>query len=286
MRLPIFFPLAALALLSAGCGVPLQGLQAAGHGSYPMDGPNGGYRLTRNLVYTPPDWPEKCHGDLYQPKTAGLSPAVLLIHGGGWTGGDGRWQMESIAKQLVKHGYVVMNVTYRQAPEWVYPAPVDDMREALAWMREHSAEYGIDSKRIATFGYSAGGYLAVLASDDPDADLRAVVAGGVPANLSLYPGGDLIPKFLGGRRDEIPEVFREASPVNHISHGTPPVFVYHATEDRLVPPEHARQLIGELERYEVPHEVYWVQGKGHIHAFLFPAGAVNRAVEFLDGDMR
>jgi len=285
MRFPVVFPLlAAVVLLSAGCGVPLANLQA-GHGREAKDG----YRITRDLVYTPPDWPVKLPGDLYQPyqpKTVGPSPAVLLIHGGGWTGGDGRWQMEPIAKQLVKHGYAVMNVTYRQAPEWLYPAPADDMREALGWMRAHAPEYGIDPARIATFGYSAGGYLASLAGDDPQAKLRAVVAGGMPANLSLYPGGDLIPQFLGGRRNEIPEVFREASPVNHVSRDTPPTFIYHAAADTLVPPEHARQMIAELERHSVPHQVYWIRGKGHIRGFLFPGNAVNRAVDFLDRYMR
>ncbi|MES2659227.1 MAG: alpha/beta hydrolase [Verrucomicrobiota bacterium] len=244
-----------------------------------------GYTVTRNLIYTPEGWPEKIPGDLYRPHSTGPSPAVLLIHGGGWTGKDGRWQMEPIAKQLVKRGYVVLNVTYRLAPKYIYPAPVDDMREAVKWMRTHAAEQGIDPKRIAAFGYSAGGYLAAMAGYT-GSDIRAVVSGGTPGNLALYPGGDLVPQFLGGKRQEIPQRFHEASPVNYISPASPPTFVYHASEDKLVPREHAWAMIGQLEKYHVPHEVYWINGRGHVAAFLLPAGAVNRAIDFLDRTLR
>ena len=117
-------------------------------------------------------------------------------------------------------------------------------------------------------------------------DIRAVVAGGTPSNLALYPGGDLVPQFLGGKRDEIPERFREASPVNSISESSPPTFIYHATGDRLVPREHAWELIPGLEQHGVPHEIYWISGRDHVSAFLFPAGAVERAIDFLDSRMR
>lgn len=247
-----------------------------------------GYSATQNLIYTPEDWPEKIPGDLYQPKKSKhLSPGVLLIHGGGWTGSDGRWEMAPIAKQLAKHGYVVFNVTYRLAPEYIYPAPVEDMREAVRWMRSHAAEIGIDPNNIATFGYSAGGYLAAMTGYDIEANhIRAVVAGGTPAKLSLYPGGDLIPQFLGGTKQEIPHRFVEASPVSYVSSQCPPTFVYHATSDKLVPLEQPKALIHELESKNVPHETYWIEGRNHVGAFLFPAGAIDKAIRFLDRNMR
>ncbi len=245
------------------------------------------YTLTRDFIFTPSQWPEKIPADLYQPNTTRPSPAVLLIHGGGWTGTDGRWQMDSIARKLVKRGYYVMNVTYRLAPKYTYPAPVDDMREALRWMRTHSAEQGIDPKRIATFGYSAGGYLASMVgfTSEPG-HVRAIVSGGNPGNLALYPGGKLVPQFLGGTREEIPQRFHDASPVNHITRDSPPTFVYHATEDKLVPLEHAWAMIHGLEKFRVAHEVYWIKGRDHVAAFLFPQDAVNRAIDFLDQETR
>lgn len=276
------FPSLALfsAVLAAGCSSPVE---LAGRSESTTV--RSEYAVRRNLIYTPESWPEKIPGDLFRPRSGGLHPAVLLIHGGGWTGKDGRWQMEPIAKQLVKRGYVVLNVTYRLAPKYIYPAPVDDLRQAVGWMQEHAVEHGIDPTRIAAFGYSAGGYLAAMAAYTGD-DFRAVVAGGTPGDLSLYPGGDLVPQFLGGKRQEIPERFREASPVNYITPRSPPTFVYHAVEDKLVPREHAWAMISGLEKSKVPHEVYWIHDRDHVAAFLFPADAINRAIDFLDRTMR
>lgn len=278
------FLFSSLMLLSAavlaGCGGP------AGHaGPWRTTSVQSGYTVTRNLVYTPENWPEKIPGDLFRPRSAGPHPAVLLIHGGGWTGKDGRWQMEPIAKRLVKRGYTVLNVTYRLAPKYIYPAPVDDMRQALRWLHAHAAEEGIDTRRIAAFGYSAGGYLGAMAGYT-GTEIRAVVAGGTPGDLSLYPGGDLVPQFLGGKRREIPERFREASPVNHITPRSPPTFVYEAVDDTLVTREHAWAMINALEASGVPHEVCWIYGRDHVAAFLFPSDSISRAIDFLDRVMR
>ena len=279
-RVPFSSLMLVSAALTAGCSSPIE--MAGGR---QITSVKSDYTVTRNLIYTPRDWPERIPADLFRPRSAGPHPAVLLIHGGGWTGKDGRWQMEPIAKQLVRRGYVVLNVTYRLAPKYIYPAPVDDMRQAVRWMHEHAAEEGIDTRRIAAFGYSAGGYLAAMTAYTGH-DFRAVVAGGTPGDLSLYPGGDLVPQFLGGKRQEIPERFREASPVNYVTPDSPPTFVYQAVDDKLVPREHAWAMIGALEESKVPHEVYWIHGRDHVAAFLFPADAINRAIDFLDRNLR
>jgi acetyl esterase/lipase len=247
------------------------------------------YSVTRNIVYTPDKWPAPVLGDLYRPQVTQPAPAVLLVHGGGWTGKDGRWQMNSIARKLAKRGYVVFNVTYRLAPRWIYPAPVEDLQEAVKWLRAHAAENGIDPARIATFGYSAGGYLAALTGlcEGPEnSHIRAIVAGGAPSDLTFYPGGDLVPQFLGGTQQQIPQRFKDASPVNHVTPNSPPMFIYHGTADRLVPPEHALAMIAGLEKHRVPHATYWIEGRDHIAAFLLPAGSVAAAIDFLDRQMR
>ncbi|MES2920425.1 MAG: alpha/beta hydrolase [Verrucomicrobiota bacterium] len=248
-----------------------------------------GCTITRNIIYTPGNWPEPVLGDLYRPRATQPAPAVLLVHGGGWTGKDGRWQMTSIARKLAKRGYVVLNVTYRLAPRWTYPAPVEDLQAAVKWLRAHAAENGIDPGRIATFGYSAGGYLAYLTgmTEGPESShIRAIVAGGAPSDLTFYAGGDLVPQFLGGTQQEIPQRFKEASPVNHVTDHSPPIFIYQGTDDRLVRPEHALAMIAALQKHRVPHETYWIEGRDHIAAFLLPAGSVDAAIDFLDRHMR
>ncbi|CAM2802550.1 alpha/beta hydrolase [Rariglobus hedericola] len=239
-----------------------------------------------DIVYTPATWPQALEADLYLPKGAGPFPGVLLIYGGGWKPSDNRYQMKSIAKQLAARGYVVMNAAYRGAPAFTYPAPVEDLREALRWLHAHADEYRLRTDRVATFGYSAGGHLAALVGlmdGPPELRVQAIVAGGAPSDLTLYPGGDLVPAFLGGTIDQIPATFREASPINHISAGSPPVFLYHAGNDKLVPTEHAVRFEAALTAAGVSHEpVYWIKNRGHITGFLFDAGAEKAAITFLD----
>jgi acetyl esterase/lipase len=261
----------------------------SGHVDWRNTSVHSGYSLTRNINYTPPAWPARLSGDLYMPRRQSAAPAVLLVHGGGWEGGDGRWQMEPIAKQLARRGYGVFNVTYRMAPRWIYPAPVEDLQEAIQWLRSHADTYRLDPQRIAVFGYSAGGHLALLTGllDGPrDSQVRAIVAGGAPSDLTFYPAGRLVPQFLGGTIRQIPERFKDASPVSHVKRCSPPVFIYHGTGDRLVPPEHPLALMAELTRWNVRHETYWVEGRDHIPTFLMPAGSVDAALRFLDREMR
>lgn len=282
--LSVMLPLLALAGFLSGCAIPV-GSPVRGQGTSEKKG----YTITRNLVYTPKDWPVPVKGDLYRPQIPSPAPAVLLMHGGGWTGTDGRWQMNSIARKLVLRGYVVLNVTYRLAPRWTYPAPVEDLQEAVKWMRANAVEQGIDPQRIAAFGYSAGGYLAALTAliEGPEhSHIRAIVAGGAPSDLTFYAGGDLVPQFLGGTLEQIPKRFREASPVNYVTGESPPMFLYHGTDDRLVRPEHPLAMIAELEKNRVRHEVYWINGRGHIAAFLLPGGSVDAAIDFMDREMR
>jgi acetyl esterase/lipase len=195
--------------------------------------------------------------------------------------------MAGIARQLAASGYYVFNITYRMAPEWTHPAPLDDVRAALDWMEENAAQQGIDPERIAVFGYSAGGYAGSLAAlTDARKRVKAVVAGGAPSDLTYYSEGRLIRNFLGGTREEVPELFHEASPVNHVTPSSPPCFLYHGDQDTLVNPDHLREMELELKANGVPHEIFWIRGKGHIGAFLFPDGAIEAAIRFLDRNLK
>lgn len=244
------------------------------------------YTVERDLIYSPAGWPESLKADLYRPDTAAPRPAVLLIHGGGWEGPDRREQMASIARRLAARGYVVMNATYRYAPQYLYPAPVDDLREALKWLRAEAGRFGVQSDHIGAFGYSAGAHLAALLGSDPATGLRAVVAGGTPTDLRKYSGGKLVPQFLGGRREQIPERFAEASPITHVKPGDPPVFLYHGGLDTLVPVDHAEDYQRALQAAGVPNELFLLRGRGHISAFLSDGAAVDAALGFLDRHLR
>ncbi len=245
-------------------------------------GPGGKAAVSRNVVYTPPGWPAEMRADLHRPRPAATAPAVLLIHHKGLKAQDDlRWQMRGIARKLAARGYFVMNVTYRNAPRWKYPAPMEDLRAALDWMERNAAAQDIDPTRIATFGYSAGGHLALLAGLG-DARVKAIVAGAAPADLMLFEGGLLIGQSLGGSREDRPEKYRAISPIYQVRRDSPPVFLYHGSRDGMIPPLHSQMMRKALEVNGVTHELHLIEGKGHMGAFLLGGAAEDRAIDFLD----
>lgn len=243
------------------------------------------YEKRSNFVYTPPTWPRALPSDLYLPEGEGPWPAVILIHGGSWDSKDHRWWMKLIARKLAKRGYVVMNVAYRGAPEFPYPAPLDDLREAVRSLRAHAGEWRVNPQQIAAYGFSAGGHLASLLGTLPasPADrLQAVVAVSAPSDLTLFKTGEILPRFLGATYAADPQRYVDASPTTHVSSDDPPFFLYHGTDDTTVAPEHSRRLAAALERAGVRHELRWVEKRGHA-AMLFRAGsAEDAAIDFLD----
>lgn len=247
------------------------------------------FTIARDVVYTPAGWPQALKADVYQPSSAGAKPAVLLIHGGGWAAPDRREQMASIAQRVAARGYVVVNATYRFAPEYIYPAAVDDLREALQWMRANAARYQIDPARIAAMGYSAGGHLAAqlgVLDGPPTVRVQAVVDGAGPTDLRKYQGGTLVPRFLGGTQQQVPQRFIEASPVTHVSKDDPPVFLYHGSWDTLVPDDHSRDFKAALDAVGVHAEWFKLAGRGHITAFFSDGAAIDAALAFLDRTLR
>lgn len=121
--------------------------------------PSSAYTLDADLAYGT-DPAQKL--DLYRPRGAsGRLPTVVWIHGGGWRSGD-KTQLEQ-SRRLVCHGYALASVNYRLSGQALFPAQVDDVKAAIAFLRAHASAYGLDPRRFAAFGSSAGGHLAALA---------------------------------------------------------------------------------------------------------------------------
>ena len=88
-----------------------------------------------------------------------LRPAVVQVHGGGWIFGSRREQGIPLLNHLAANGWVGFNVDYRLSPRATLPDHVIDVKRAIAWVREHADEYGVDPERICLTGGSAGGHL-------------------------------------------------------------------------------------------------------------------------------
>lgn len=250
------------------------------------------FEVRRDLVYTPADWPQRLSADLYTPEGDGPFPAVLVVHGGGWEGRT-RADMDDISESLARRGYVVFNISYRFAPQWHFPAQLQDLQQALRYLRANSAALKLRPDRIAAWGYSAGAHLAALtgltgpgdAQYAEGARVQAVVAGGTPADLRYYPDGKLTNGLMGAALGAQPELWKAASPLALVSEDDPPVFLYHGSFDFTVGDYNARNLFSALGSARVPAELYLIRGLDHFSTFYLE-GPVEQGIEFLDRHLR
>lgn len=246
------------------------------------------YSVRQAVTYTPAQWPAAQAADVYVPEGTGPWPGVLMVHGGGWVTGD-RDIMRQLSEQLASHGYVVMNVDYRLAPRWRHPAQIEDLREALRWMRTNAGSLHLAPDHIGAWGYSAGAHLVALLGTDgepPETRVQAVVAGGLPSNLSDFPNGPLVQALMGVTRDADPEAWAQASPYALASRDAAPMFIYHGTWDTTVRVGQAQKMQSALTAAGAPVELYLVHGAGHNTIFLFGFGAESAAIGFLDRYLR
>lgn len=253
------------------------------------------HQNTRLDVYLPVD-----------PPPPGGRPAVLAIHGGGWRGGSKRDYGRHVAR-LAQHGYVVVAVDYRLSrpgrPSW--PANLEDVRDAVRWIRNHASDYGVDPGRIVALGASAGGHLAALLGTWPEgpgeeaatrdrsgsptpprtsARVQAVVDFYGPSDLAALAASRPISAspirvMLGGEPSPRPEQLREASPVEHVSADDPPTLLIHGLDDAHVPVAQSEELADALERAGVPHRLIAVEKARH--GFVFNAGGRDLLPEIL-----
>ena len=211
-----------------------------------------------------------------------LHPAVVRVHGGGWTTGT-RGEGQEWDQWLNELGYSVFDVEYRMAPAVRWTDEVGDIKCALGWVATHAGEYHLDPSRISIMGHSAGGNLAMLAAYSagdpqlpPSCDVPAVPARCVinlygPADLTLLygTGGSLgyiqhvLTQYIGGPPEEFPDRYRALSPLSHVGAKTPPTIMLLGESDRIVPTTQAQILNQALTRAGVAHETDLLPGNDH-----------------------
>ena len=203
----------------------------------------GDARITRRIPFASPQGVALTL-DVYRPVTSGRYPVVVQVYGGAWQRGV-PGDNAAFAAYLAAHGFVVFAIDYRHAPQWQWPAQIEDVRTALAWIREHGGDYDADTSRLALVGRSAGAQLALAAAYEPGAPPIAAV-------VSFYGPVDLVdgyrdpPRpdpidvrtieelFLGGTPDAQPARYREASPITYVSSGLPPSLLIYGSRDHVV----------------------------------------------------
>lgn len=217
--------------------------------------------------------------DLYSPSGEGPHAAVMLVHGGGWIGGN-KEAFRPMAAQLAARGFVAATVEYRLATESPFPGAVEDCKAAVRWLRANAATYKIDPARIGAVGGSAGGHLVgmVATTADPaqfegsggnaeqSSALQAAVLMG--AGVDQATRAQETPKpiqsqliFFGGTYAEKKDVYVAASPITHVSAKTPPMLFIEGEFD--TPGERYVEMRKKLDELHVPNRLVIVQGGKH-----------------------
>jgi len=230
--------------------------------------------------------------DVYRSRNRpSRAPVLLQIHGGAWTVGSKNEQGLPLMNQLAADGWVCVSTNYRLSPHATFPEHLVDCKRALAWIREHVADYGGDPDYVVVTGGSAGGHLAALLAltpNDPeyqpgfetvDTRVRACVPFYGVMDFTdrngVYPNDGLRvlleKQVMKGSQQEIPEAWDRASPIARVGSHAPPFFVVHGDSDSLVPVEDARHFVSALrEKTESP--VAYAEIPGAQHAFeIFPS---------------
>ncbi|HSP82747.1 MAG TPA: alpha/beta hydrolase [Gillisia sp.] len=240
----------------------------------------------------------KLKADIYYPKTNGvqLSPAVLLIHGGGWISGS-KENKRPMAQRLAQEGFAAITVEYRLSREAPYPAGVIDIKAALNWIRKNAAKYNIDENKIAVLGASAGAQLATLVGVTPGSNIykendckirdevQAIV--NIDGIVSfIHPEaaaeGEIAGLWLGGLKEENPSSWREASPLEYTGDSTPPIIFINSTQPRF----HAGRddMIKILDANGIYSEINTIPNTPHSFWLVHPwfETTLNYTVEFLN----
>lgn len=231
-------------------------------------------RFTPDIQFAAPDG-IPLQLDVYRPPIAGKHPTIVLIHGGSWQGGSRR-EYAKFNSYMAARGYTVIAIAYRLAPQYQFPAQLEDVQAALNFIQNHATEYDVDVERMVLMGRSAGAHLALLAAYQPKASpIRAIVSYYGPTDLLKgyqdLPNPDpinvraVLEAFMGGSPSNLLTQYQQASPAYAERSSFPPTLLIYGKRDHIVKAVFGQQLFKRLQKSNSPAvflEIPWAE-----HAF-------------------
>ena len=207
------------------------------------------------------------------PDGPGPFPTVIVVHGGGWVNGDKQTYVKPILPPLTKAGFTWFTINYRLAPQWRFPAQVDDLESAILWVKKHAKEYKADPNRMAILGESAGGQIVSLAG------AKFTKATRVKAVVSFYGPHDLLSRSqkMGSVGENVMKLLdipdkldagtekklRAASPINYVKKDMPAYLLIHGKKDEKVPYELSVSMCAKMKEAGANCELFTVQDGIH-----------------------
>ena len=233
--------------------------------------------------------------DIYRPASTDPRPAVILIHGGGWTSFD-KSTMRTMGQFLARQGFIAFAVDYRLFHDGQnrWPAQLDDVQRAVRWVRANAAKYNVNPDRMGAFGHSAGAQLAALLGMEDTRDnsdpalakyssrVQAVVDVSGPTDFTTHHDADgvaFLTSFLGADYAKQPDLWKQASPAFHAAKDNAPFLILRGTRDQEVPLAQSQELADKLKAAGVP--VTFIQ-VDDVHTFQTPEARRRLAFESLE----
>jgi acetyl esterase len=224
--------------------------------------------------------------DARVPDGTGPFPAAIIVHGGAWVAGDRRMSVMPLFQPLSDARIATFSICYRLAgpgPEGFKMSKdvaqllslgtaIDDVRQAVTYVKLHAAECRVDPDRVALIGESAGAQLASMAALRPGTQgaVRGVVAFYGPSDLvkfvqtSVWIPENIRRSLKGSAMEKLLFAgLRELSPVTWANPDAPPFLLIHGTADTLVPFDQSRELCDKLREAGVRCDLYAVKGGNH-----------------------
>lgn len=227
---------------------------------------------TNDIVYSDPMLAQKL--DVWSPPGKGPFPIAIIVHGGGWVGGDKRIEwVQPLFPLLQKANFTIFTINYRLTPVSPYPAMIQDLEAAIKWVRKNAKKHKGDKNRIALIGESAGGHMVAYVGAKGRGDTK------VDAVVDFYGAHDLL--RLAQERDggdmskiarnllqkavdnETEWRLREASPIEYVDKDMPPFLFIHGTGDTTVPFNQSTLMCDKMKAAGARCEVFPIEGAPH-----------------------
>lgn len=275
--------------------VPKRIAVAPGTGLRPLAFGKAGVRHIHNVAYG--DFGSRNQLDLFLPAEIQVTPKPILIHipGGAWLTGDKRYVGRPLLYHMVRQGWMCAAINHRPAPRWRFPAMLEDVLRAIAWIKEHARDYDADANFVALTGISAGGHLTTLAAlvreraqfqpGFESVDTTVALAIPVAGRFDFLNRHGILPKdclqkglalyLMPGPPKQHGSLWDLASPEAQVNANAPPFLIVHGSRDSLIPIAEARAFERALRQVsQQPVDFLEVPGAEHGFDFLCSSWAM------------